>query len=196
MKKLFCLCMALMLTACFGTSRQAQFYTLKPVDSAQALYTGKSLTVGVDMVKVAAYLDKPQIVTQKADSHELLISEMNRWAEPLTSMLQRTIAKDISVYLPKTTVKVKSYGREVFDYLVFVDINTFEGTLGETVALEAWWSIRDKKDNTLFQKKTVLVQEVGDSYESLVTVQSNMVAELSQQIAQKIAGLQKASIAQ
>lgn len=194
MKRIFSTALILLLAGCIGTGRtpQSKFYGIRPVSQAEeALTAYKGISIGIEEVKVPAYMDKPQIVTERKNSPELNISELNRWSEPLSSMLQRTIADDMAVYLPRALVKPKNYGREIFDYTVFVEINKFGGIFGENAVLEAWWSVSDKNGRILAREQTYLTVPLGDGYEVLVEKQSLMVGEFSKQIAEKIIQLQK-----
>ncbi len=194
MKKSLSAVLLLLLTACIGTGRTppSKFYSLRPVSTVEKPLTSyQGLSIGVEEVKVPAYMDKPQIVTERKNSVELNISELNRWSEPLSSMLQRTIADDMAVYLPNTLIKPKNYGREVFDYTVFVEINRLGGVFGENAVLEAWWYIADKNSKILVKEQTDLTEPLSSGYDVLVEKQSIMVGQLSKQIAEKIRGLRK-----
>lgn len=194
MKKVFSAILVLLLAGCIGTGRTppSKFYSLRPVSGVEKPLTAyRGFSVGIEEVKVPAYMDKPQIVTERKDSVELNISELNRWSEPLSSMLQRTIADDMAAYLPQTLVKPKNYGREIFDYAVFVEINKFGGVWDENAVLEAWWYVSDKNGKILAREQTYLSVPLGKGYDALVEKQSFMVGELSKQIAEKIIRLRK-----
>lgn len=194
MKKVLNAFLFLLLAGCIetGTSPQSKFYSIQPLSQVEKPLTSyKGFSVGIEEVKVPVFMDKPQIVIAEKDSVELNVSELNRWSEPLSVMLQRTIADDISSYLPQILVKPKNYGREVFNYTVFVEINKFSGVFGENVILEAWWNILDKNGQMLAQEQTYLTAPLGKGYDSLVEEQGRLVGELSKQIAEKIIRLRK-----
>ncbi len=194
MKKVLSAFLFLLVAGCIetGTSPQSKFYSIRPLGQVEKPLTSyKGFSVGIEEVKVPVYMDKPQIVTAEKDSVELNVSELNRWSEPLSVMLQRTIADDISSYLPQILVKPKNYGREVFNYTVFVEINKFGGVFGENVVLEAWWNILDRNGQTLTREQTYLTAPLGKGYDVLVEEQGRLVGELSKQIAEKITRLRK-----
>ena len=187
MKKVSVLILVLVLGACVGTSRQSKFYSLAVENAGVITAPYKNgLSVGVKEVKVPSYVDKPQMVTQNKTAVELSVSELNRWSEPLGTMLQRTIAEDMALVLPRAAVKGQMSVREKFDYTVSVEVNKFDGQFGGEAVLEAWWYIRDAQGNTVVLKRTELSEQLGKTYDDLAMVQSNLIAKLSRQIALQI----------
>lgn len=190
MKKIVSLVLALLVSACVGTSRPAKFYSLQGISSQDgAAVSNVQMTIGIEEVKIPDYLDKPQIVTVKDNSVELGFSEMNRWSEALSAMMQRTIAADMSVYLPRSVVKARNLSRETFDYVVFVEVDKFDGAFDNQVHLRAWWYALNRDGKIVVRERGEFSQPAGDSYDELVRAESRLTAELARQIAQKVAKL-------
>lgn len=190
MNKLFSLVLMLMLGACVGTSEPAKFYTLRSAESSVGYVNDKvKLSLGVNTVNVPDYLDKPQIITLKSNSVEMNISEMNRWSEPLSTMIQRTLADDLSAALPDAVIKARSSARENFDYTLQVEINKFEGSWDKEAVLSAWWTVLNKNNKVVLREKADLSVKMSDGYDDLVIKQSNLIAQLASQIAQKLSKL-------
>lgn len=191
MNKLLSLVLVFMLSGCItGTSQPAKFYTLRSADSNTGYINNKiKLSLGVNTITIPDYLDKPQIVTLKDNSVEMNISEMNRWSEPLSTMMQRTLADDLSVALPNAVIKAKNSARENFDYTLQVEINKFEGSWDKEAVLSAWWTLTNKDNKVIFREKADLTTPMSDSYDDLVIKESNLIAQLAQQIAQKLSKL-------
>lgn len=177
------------LTACIGTSLPTTFYTLKPGEPTKTFPT--TATIGVDPVKLPAFLDKPQIVVRQKDGIQLKFSETHRWSEPLSSLLQRTLAEDMTRALPKAEVKPKTSARERFDYVVAVEIADLSGAFEGEMTLDAWWSITDTSGYAIARRRTTLSEPLKDSYADLVLTQGKLVNRLADEIARQIAGLQK-----
>lgn len=188
MKKLFCLLCALSLSACMGTSAPSDFYTLQVVAPSQAL-SQKALTVGVEKVKVAGLLDRPQIVLMENNGVNLSVSETNRWAEPLPSMLQRTLVADLQAYLPKATIKETGFLQQDFPYILTIEINQFTGTLQDKVVLNAWWTITNNRGKILYQQQEIMEKPLGTDYTALVKTQSILIGELAHKIASHLSSL-------
>ena len=126
-----------------------------------------------------------------AKNYELTISEFNRWGENLGGMLQRTIAEDLAQLMPKAQVKPRVNIIENFDYLVRVEIMSFDGTFDETANLKAWWSVFDAEDNLLVRKQAKLSVALQGDYNDYAAQQSLLVMDLSKEIAKSIKELKK-----
>lgn len=192
MKKVLSLLAVFALTACLGgMTPPSKFYSLTPIQHSQEVFKSVQLNIGVEEVKVPVYLDRPQIVTRHDNQVELNVSELNRWSEPLSTAMQRIIADNLAVYLPNASVKPSGFRHEGFDYLVWIEINRFDGSWDKTVDLSVWWSVFDKNGDTVLQKKANLSRPLGQSYDDLVKEDSDLVSELSLRIAQNLARLKK-----
>ena len=170
MRKLWLFFPVLLLSACIGTSRPARFYNLQAEN-------------------IGAYSNKPQIATLKSGGVEVDISELNRWSESLSTMIQRVVADDLGYNLPKAVVKPRVSAREDFKYLLQIEIGQLDGSWNKTANLEAWWSIADASGKLLVQQKSSLSVPLGDGYDDLVRAESRLLAELSAQIAPAFARL-------
>ena len=101
MRKLWLFFPVLLLSACIGTSRPARFYNLQAENIGAYSNAAVRADIGVREVKIPDYLDKPQIATLKSGGVEVDISELNRWSESLSTMIQRVVADDLGYNLPK-----------------------------------------------------------------------------------------------
>ena len=73
----------LLSTGCEGRSR-VRFYVLSPTKDVNMVQVGGDRfcpVVGVGPVRMARYLDRPEIVTSSGGS-KIFLSEDDRWAEP------------------------------------------------------------------------------------------------------------------
>lgn len=191
MKKLLAILTVIFLSGCIGQSRPARFYNITPQTQAMRTFKSARIFVGIEPVKVPVYLDKPQIVTRNSNEVELSISELNRWAEPLSDSIQNTLAADIGSIMPDATVKPSSFRREGFDYIVWVEITKFEGVWNENAVLDAWWSILDSDNKSVARDQVSLSRPLGQTYDNLVQQQSILLGELSEKIAARLAKLPK-----
>ena len=189
MRKIWLFLPVLLLNACIGTSRPAKFYNLQAENIGTYSNTAVRSDIGVREVKIPDYLDKPQISTLKSNGVEVDMSELHRWSESLSTMIQRVIATDLSYNLPKAVVKPRISARENFNYLLQVEIERFDGSWNKNANLVAWWSIIDINGKILVQQKSILSVPLGDGYDDLVRAESRLLAELSTQIAPSFARL-------
>ena len=65
----------------------------------------RCVSIGVGPVKVADYLDRPQIVT-RVTPNEVKIAEFDQWAEPLGQNISRVLADNLSALLCTKVVVV------------------------------------------------------------------------------------------
>ena len=193
MKKLCSLFLLALVSACmsFGSTPPARFFSLQIIAEPQTVSKSRA-SIGVEEVNIPEYLDKPQIVTVSDNMVELNISEHNRWSEPLSTMMQRTIANDMASLLPNAVVKSRNMGNERFDYAVFIEVDKFDGALNGKAQLNAWWYVLKKgSSDIVLRQKAAFSQPVGGDYDDLVRAESRLVAQLAEQIAVKISGLSK-----
>jgi len=191
MKKIIALCSAILLSACVGgTSKAPNIYTLKSIDSGiTAIDQNTKANVGIAEVKVPNYIDRPQVILVESDGITLKKSEFERWSEDLATLTQRTLAGDISAYLPNAIIKPKNFINEKFDFVVYVEINDMTGTFADKATLDVWWTIVDSNNNMVFKKQTKIQNELGDTYTDFVIAQSNLFDELSKEIATELTRL-------
>ena len=79
--------------------------------------------------------------------------------------------------------------------VVAVAFNRFDGRLGESVWLNAAWTLRDPKGKRTLAVKSSMLQEkvLGPGYAELVAAQSRALAALSREIAADLAAVLKIS---
>ncbi|WP_428075726.1 PqiC family protein [Candidatus Avelusimicrobium luingense] len=176
----------LLLNACiFGTSKNAEFYTLTPTDTP-ALSADYVTFVGVNRVQLPKYVERPQIVVQRKNSTQVNISEYHRWVESLSILATRVLTEDLSVLLPSAQIKQNRYKGEEFDRTVTVEIVNMDAVLGEKAEITAWYVVKDKADKVQIRNKFKRDVPVGKTYDELVQGYSQLLAELSQEIAQRL----------
>jgi len=190
-RKLFfgtCL-LALMLAGClFGASRPVDYYTLTPLPRPTGT-GGPDATPGTIIalypVVFPEYLDRPQIVT-RADDNQIALSEFHRWAGSLKYAFANVLVENLNVLLAERRANVM-FDTLTFDpsYLVTVTVNRFDGQLGDTVWLNAAWSIWDVKAKKMLAVKTSVIQEkaAAQGYAALVAAKSRAITALSREIA-------------
>jgi len=192
MKKVIYLIVILfLLSSCFGgRSKPSSFYNIVSIENDEIEIKSKRKSViGIDVVSIPGYLDRPELVTIKDNDTELIISEYNRWAEPLSSSIQRAIANNLSMYMQNVTVRPMNIYRKTFDYTVAIYIIKFEGKFDDRVYLDSWYSVYNRYGTNIINERVKFDMELGNSYEDLVRKQSILVSKLSEQIAKRISKL-------
>ena len=187
---------ALLLTVFFvaacSTTPPVAYYTLNTLPEMQqeipAAVMDDTLAIGVGPVEFPKFLDRPQIVTRKSQN-QIEVSEFHRWAGSFPGDFSRVLAKNISILLPSDRVAVYPWGEQFSPtYRVKLDVEQFDGQLGERVVLDVTWMVTDQEGtNKLLVRKSLIEEPVSDkTYEALVVAESNALVTLSRTIVEEI----------
>lgn len=173
----------LLLNACLlSTSKNAKFYTLASAP-AQVLAADYNVSVGVNRVQLPKYMDRPQIVTQHKNSIQVDVSEYNRWIESPAVLATRVVIDNLSGLLPSAQIKETRVKGGAFDQTVTVEIIKINAVLGQQAELAAWCTVKDKLGKIQIRRKFKHTVQVGKTYDALVQAYSQLLADLSQDIA-------------
>lgn len=192
---LMILCVLLVtLGGCAGTP-PSKFYMLEPISHGSAppgtATLDQAVSIGLGPVTLPDYLDRPQIVT-RTDQNTVQLAEFDRWAEPLSSNVSRTLAENLVLLLQNDSIVQYPWPGSIdVTYQVLVDVYRFDGILGEKALLEVQWSVLGKKGKRVLQlKRSTFVEPAGGtSFGALVSAQSRTLENLSREIASALQGL-------
>jgi uncharacterized protein len=174
----------LLLVGC-ATSPPSRYYVLSPLAEGKALSGDGCTSVGIGPINLPEYVNRMQVVT-RATADELLGSQFELWAEPLSESVPRIIAENLSRLLcTKEIVLYPWASSKAPDYRVEMEIVRIDGALGGTVSLEAWWRVSNGGDRKTLIARKASYQEptTGGDYKALVQAQSRALAALSRDIA-------------
>ena len=133
-------------TGC-GTTPPSRFYTLTGTagtgTATPAVASSSTVSVAVGTVTVPATVDRPQIVVNTGPN-QVGLDEFNRWASPLQSNIQRTVAENLVALLG--SARVTQFLSPDSDFRVAIEVQRFESTPGESAVLDAAWVVRRAKD--------------------------------------------------
>ncbi|MGB7067134.1 MAG: PqiC family protein [Syntrophobacteria bacterium] len=184
------------IAAC-STTPPVAYYTLNTLPERQqeipAAVMDDTLAIGVGPVEFPKFLDRPQIVTRKSQN-QIQVSEFHRWAGSFPGDFSRVLAKNISILLPTDRVAVYPWGEQFSPtYRIKLDVEQFDGQVGERVVLEVTWMVTDQEGtNKLLVRKSLIEEPVSEkTYEALVVAESNALATLSRTIVEEIRRLGK-----
>ncbi|HJV65180.1 MAG TPA: PqiC family protein [Geomonas sp.] len=193
------LCLALAMAGC-TRSPQVSFYTLgapaeapvsRPAHPAAASEGGVSQQsrplIAVGPVTIPELVNRPQLVEQSG-ANQVKILESKRWAEPLKSGIPRYLAREIGRQLDSD--RVFSYLEmtgAAAPYRVLVDISRFETVPGDSVTVEADWTIRHLGKSAKSGHSLVRRKIQGEGYDAVVAAFSAALSALGGEVA---AGLQ------
>ena len=184
------------LAACSSTPPVA-YYTLNTLPEMQqeipAAVMDDTLAIGIGPVEFPKFLDRPQIVTRKSQN-QIEVSDFHRWAGSFPGDFSRVLAKNISILLPTDRVAVYPWGEQFSPtYQIKLEVERFDGQLGEGVVLEVTWVVTDQEGtNKLLVRKSRIEEPASDeTYEALVEAKSNGLATLSRTIVEELRKLGK-----
>jgi uncharacterized lipoprotein YmbA len=178
------------LAACAALSPQAdttKYFVLRPELSLEHPEIRVEPTIGIGPVKIPDHLDD-RIVTRLSEE-EIVISDNERWAEPLRDSLVALFRQEIGAQLG--TDRILTYPwrpSEAPDVVVAVELLHFERTTRGTVEIAARWTIGNGSAFPLLARSVSIRQTfAGRETRAAVAAMSAGVAELSRQIAADVA---------
>jgi len=176
------------LTGC-GSSKDT-YYTLSTgaaINGTPAAIGESTYSIAVGPITLPEVVDRPQFVL-RAGPNEVSIVELHRWAEPLRSEIPRVIADNLAADL--NVKRVAAYPQSAgdsADYRVLVDIQRFDSTMGESVTIDALWTVKRVSDGTLRTgRSTARESSIGGNYDTMVAAHSRALATISRDIAEAI----------
>jgi uncharacterized lipoprotein YmbA len=192
-KPAFCL-LLLLLSACAGLRGETvptRYYVLSPVThdaSADSARAQEGPVVGVTPIDLPEYLNQPGITTRGA-ANEVVRAEFDQWAGPLADEVMRVVGENLSRMLPSDRVTVASSGRTVpLDYVLEIEIASFERDQSGQVQLIARWTVFRDSDQSLVTMRTSRISRPAaeTDYNSIVSAMSAALADLCGEIAQAL----------
>jgi uncharacterized lipoprotein YmbA len=178
-----------------GTQKPTEYYLLQPLNSATEKQEGaasEGIVLGIGPVRVQDYLNRPQIVTRTSTS-EIKLHDFQYWGEPLSTNFTVVLAQNLSMLLSTDRIFIFPYRNKLnlpLQYQVVVDVIRFDGELGVKASLQVQYYISQFRENEV--KELVMRQPsfskplADDSYATLVAGMSELLADLSREIAGEI----------
>ena len=178
--------MALVACAAPATKR---YYTLSGASPPPARTTGAApdYRVAIGPVTVPEALDRPQIVLRVAPNR-YAISDAEHWSEPLKREIPRVIAEEVGQWLSSARVAAHmQQSGQGADFRVLIDVLRFESVPGESITLDAAWSVRSRAGARLREARSVFVERVhAPGVAPLVAAHQEALAALGRKIAEAV----------
>ncbi|MCH2546837.1 MAG: PqiC family protein [Alphaproteobacteria bacterium] len=170
-------------------SDPTRFYTLRAIE--QAMPEGAAAMpytlVGVGPVMVTDYLDRSQIVIRVTDN-QLELSEFDRWAGNPDKEIQRVLAANLATLLGTSRITTYPWKTAIVPEIsVEVNVERFEyAYTGETWLVANWQVFTQDGRNIVAFQRSELKRASGKEYNEIAQALSELVADLSTQIASEI----------
>jgi uncharacterized lipoprotein YmbA len=181
------------LAAC-ATSEPSRFYTLTPQPPGQAEPAAGAparqapLNVALSPVQVPRYLDRPQLVT-RSDANTLELAEFDKWSEPLSDMIGRVLAEDLSRRLAGARVFLLPVRQAVpIERIVDIQVMRFDADAAGLVTLHARWQAFSEGGRKLLQAEETLVSEPAAQAgkTAVVAAMSRALSRLAADVAEEL----------
>jgi len=164
-------------------------FVLAPIPATERSSAADQLSVGVGNVKMPPYLLRSSFAVRKG-TNEIVYLEDVVWGERLDRSFQQTLAANLSTLLPSDQVYLSSWERDQVKARLFVNVEQFDIDTEGRGTLIASWQIRGPDDSKLLKSGRACLARTGPaprgSPQVIVTRLSNLVGELSRELAQAI----------
>lgn len=143
--------------------------------------------VGVGPVKLAAYLDRPQII-ERQSPHRLQLHEFDHWAGSLQENIVQVVTDLMRQRLVDMPVIAHPWhGTVKPDYEVLLTFNRFDRE-ADKIWLQLRWSLIRSSDSRLLEMQRLVIEEPlqGSGIEAGVAAANSAMAQLAEQIATAI----------
>jgi uncharacterized protein len=178
-----------------ASSPNSRFYILSslknPAPAGTVDSAAPNIIVAVGPVTVPDYLDKPGIVT-RSGRNEINVSEFNRWAGDLESILSRTVIENLSALLPGNRFSVVRWYPGIqavvpITYRLTLDIIRFDAVPGDAAILESGWMLYGGDPKPLLIRRDAINAPIkGTDYPETVVAMSKAIEDFSRTIADVI----------
>ena len=171
-----------LLQACASTTPVTSEYLLRaPTLPEHSAGTFRG-SVTLNPIWVATYLDREGIVIETS-AHQITEARYQRWAEPLTTSLQRVLQVEIE-RSANVRVNTASTSGPESDLSIDVRVYQFHGDLNGKVKLVAEWSLQrtgasDEGSSYQFSRSAATAAE---GYPALVETQLSLATQLAARI--------------
>jgi uncharacterized lipoprotein YmbA len=163
-----------------GTTPPSRFYLLTPLEAPPQRTDGPRL--GVGEIRIADYLDRPQIVTRQGENR-LELAEFDRWGEPLGDSIARVMMENLGSLLETQRVQQAPWrDPSRVDLRLELDIERFDGPAGGPVELVAHWQL-SRGSQRVERITRVSEDHPGPGYEGQVAAMSRALQRLCREIA-------------
>lgn len=184
------LCVVVFALSACGKTPAARFYTLSPMaEQSTAVHGSKDdkTLIGIGPVKVAAYLDRSEIVTRNSPT-TIELASFDRWAEPFEAMIASALAENISTMLPAVQTIVDPWPEAEIEYQLVIKIKKFDGDSAGNIQLHASWGVLQNSTRKMrtVNESRILVPGSAGGFDAIIINMSKALLKLSQEIADEI----------
>ena len=187
----------LLLSGCLGrSSPKVTYYSLlnmEQLGEVQSVASLPDVKLGIGPITIPDSLKRSQVATRQ-HGNQYEFSEFNRWAGVLEKDITSVLGDNLGQLLGVEKIGFFPWMHHFKPtYRVIVDVLRLDGAIDGEAVFSVRWAISDADGKDfLAGKKSVYRQPLEDaSYAALIKAESQLVAELSKEIAGELAVLVK-----
>ena len=170
--------LALLLLSACGSPPRERFYTLDAPEPPVAADGAPTIAIGP--VNIPELVDRPQLVV-RVRVNEVVVTEQQRWAEPLRGAIARVVAANLATALGARVVAQRNGDP---DYRVTLEVQRFES--GEEALIDAAWTVVPRNGERRTGRTVAREKPQRKEYDALVAAHSAALAAISREIAAAI----------
>lgn len=171
-----------------GKSDPSHFYVLDPIVERVTNGNLKDLIMVVGPITIPGYIDRPQIVT-KTKSSELQLAEFDRWAEPMSDMMIRTLAENMKALTGSNSIYTYPFSSQIDSaYQLRAYIIKFENNQDGNARLVVHWQLRDYNESSKFKNfhSEFKSNAIDTSYSSRIAALNDTLAQFAKEVTKHI----------
>jgi uncharacterized protein len=180
------------LSGCFRSVNTDQFFMLDAQETQIARQSGESGRIlQVNPVKVAAYLDRTQMVSA-VSPNQYKLSEGTRWAERLDVSITRVTVQNLSGLLSNIRVMGSPLPRDVkSDYQVGIQVEELHPDLEGKIHAVASWTLTGR-EGLLASRRFECQKKSGlEDVNAVVHAESECLLQMAREVAQVVLAQKK-----
>lgn len=183
---------ALLLAGCARTA-SVSYYQLSAQETARPAPVAEAgkMVLGIGPVRLAEYLDRPQIVT-RLSATRLQLADSHRWAEPLGENIPRVLGENLSALLGTDRILLHPWPiSRATDYQLLVEVLHFENESDGAARLVALWSVKGKDGGIVLAERrdSLLIPAASRDREGQVAALNAALGSFCREIAQELGPL-------
>ena len=187
--------MMLMLSGC-GSSPPVHYYGLDTIDIDYTQDSEGSPVLALGPFRMPEYLNRSQMVMSGSGA-EMIMDDINRWAEPLDDAIHRVLASNLDSLLGSVIVVAYPSSTLVnVDYRLVGRIGRFHSDQSGRVVLEVQWGVTDTEGKlpvTPRRNRYVAQATVSGDPSSVVEAMSDTLAQFSRDMASALDSLESSA---
>lgn len=165
-----------------------RFYRLLPMEGRTAPRSQGAPVVGLVPERLPGYLEREGIV-RRLEGNELSVSELHRWAEPLSDGIYGVLQQDLMLLVPEVAVvRLPVRAGTTPDLELRVRILSLDALADGEVRLDALVTLLRVEPSELLVRRVVRVRDAarGRSHAEVVAAMNRALAQLSREIAAEL----------